>query len=190
MNDLTSVLESILFVASKPLSISSIAKALEVGEGDVEGALSHIAEKYTGVSGIHCIRVEDSVQLVTNPENASAVEKFVAKDILGELTRAQLETLTTIGYRGPITRPEIEEIRGVNCAVILRTLLIRDLIDEHESKDSILPTYTISLTALRHLGVDAVEHLPDYTEISTHPYFTHAGKTEDRSSVSEEVKDL
>lgn len=171
MKDLTSILESILFVASKPLTVTSIARALEVTEGEVENALTHIGEKYTGVSGIHYIRVEDTIQLVTNPENAEAVEKFVARDILGELTRAQLETLTVIGYRGPITRPEIEEIRGVNCAVILRTLLIRDLIDEHESKTSVLPTYTISLTALRHLGVDQVSQLPDYEDIHHHAYF-------------------
>lgn len=172
MKNIVSILESILFVASKPLTVKGIARALGVEEGEIEGALTHIAEKYTGVSGIHCVRVEDTVALVTNPENAEVVEKFTAKDILGELTKAQLETLTVVGYRGPITRPEIEEIRGVNCAVILRTLLIRDLIEEHESKESVLPTYTISITALRHLGVDTVEELPDYGEISHHPHFS------------------
>lgn len=178
MKNLTSALESILFVASKPLTIQSIARALEVSEGEVEGALTHIGEKYTGVSGIYYSRVEDTIQLATNPENAESVEKFTARDILGELTRAQLETLTVIGYRGPLTRPEIEEIRGVNCAVILRTLLIRDLIEEHESSDSVLPSYTISLTALRHLGVSRVEELPDYEQIRNHAYFTRDTENE------------
>ncbi len=181
MTNLTSALESILFVASKPLTIQSLARALEVSEGDIEGALTHIGEKFTGISGIHYLRVEDRIQLVTNPENALMVEKFTARDILGELTRAQLETLTVIGYRGPITRPEIEEIRGVNCAVILRTLLIRDLIDEQESKESVLPLYTLSISALRHLGVSRVEDLPDYDQIRNHVHFTGETSETNRS---------
>lgn len=176
MKDIVSILESILFVASKSLTVKTLARALEVSEGDIEGGLVHISEKYTGVCGIQYVRVDDTVQLVSNPANAIEVEKFVARDILGELTKAQLETLTVIGYRGPITRPEIEEIRGVNCAVILRTLLIRDLVEEHESGDSVLPTYTVSLTALRQLGVSKVEELPDYAEIHNHVYFS--GPTE------------
>ncbi len=168
----TSSIESILFVASRPLTVSQIAKALEVPPGEIEGALGEIEQKYTGSCGIHLLRVEDSVQLSTNPENTSMVEKFVASDVLGDLTKAQLETLTVIGYRGPVTRPEIEEIRGVNCAVILRTLLIRDLVEEHESHESVLPTYTLSVSALRHLGVNRVEELPQYAEIHAHPYFS------------------
>ncbi len=177
MKDIVSILESILFVASKPLTVKALARALEVSEGDIEGGLVRISEKYTGVCGIHYLRVDDTLQLVTNPENTVEVEKFVARDILGELTKAQLETLTVIGYRGPITRPEIEEIRGVNCAVILRTLLIRDLVEEHESSDSVLPTYTVSITALRQLGVDKVEELPDYVEIHNHAYFSRPGES-------------
>ena len=181
MKDIISILESILFVASKPLTVSSLAKAIEVPEGEIEAALEQVKQRYTGNCGIHYIRVEETVQLVTNPDNTVEVEKFTARDILGELTKAQLETLTVIGYRGPLTRPEIEEIRGVNCAVILRTLLIRDLVEEHESKTSVLPTYTISLTALRHLGVSQVSELPDYEQISTHPYFTKESGTQNET---------
>jgi segregation and condensation protein B len=171
MENLTGAIESILFVASRPLTIREIAKALEVDAGNVEGALAEIEIRYTGVSGIHVVRSEDTVVLSTNPAYTDAVEKFTAKDILGELTKAQLETLTVVGYRGPITRPEIEEIRGVNCSIILRTLLVRDLIEEHESTDSVLPTYTISTAALRQLGVSTVEELPQYEDIKNHPYF-------------------
>ena len=181
MKDIISILESILFVASKPLTVSSLAKAIEVPEGEIEAALEQVKQRYTGNCGIHYIRVEETVQLVTNPDNTAEVEKFTARDILGELTKAQLETLTVVGYRGPLTRPEIEEIRGVNCAVILRTLLIRDLVEEHESKTSVLPTYTISLTALRHLGVSQVSELPDYEQISTHPYFTKESGTQNET---------
>ncbi len=181
MKDIISILESILFVASKPLTVSSLAKAIEVPEGEIEAALEQVKQRYTGNCGIHYIRVEETVQLVTNPDNTVEVEKFTARDILGELTKAQLETLTVVGYRGPLTRPEIEEIRGVNCAVILRTLLIRDLVEEHESKTSVLPTYTISLTALRHLGVSQVSELPDYEQISTHPYFTKESGTQNET---------
>ena len=83
----------------------------------------------------------------------------------GELTPPSVETLTIIAYRVPITKPAIEQIRGVNCSLILRNLLIRGLIEEHEDKQRLQNTYTISFEFLRHLGVDRVEDLPQYIEL-------------------------
>lgn len=170
--NLQSQIESILFVASKPLKISTLAKALSKKKGEVEDVVEQLIQKYSGSSGIYILQVEGSIQMSTNPQNAEAIEGFVKDEIAGELTKAQLETLTVIAYKQPITRPELETIRGVNCSLIIRNLLIRGLIDESDDPDKLTPVYKLSFEAMRHLGVSSVEDLPDYEDISTHTHIT------------------
>src|SRR3989344_6432408 len=130
---LPSRVESILFVAGKPLTFGVIGKALGVGEADVRDAVEMLKAKYNhDESGLRILSDDASVQMATNPAHADTVETFIKEEAAGELTRAQLETLTVVAYRGPITRPELEQIRGVNCAVILRNLLVRGLVEEKD----------------------------------------------------------
>jgi segregation and condensation protein B len=82
--------------------------------------------------------------------------------LTGELTRPQLETLTIIAYRGPITKPEIEQIRGINCSLIIRNLLMRGLVEEAESAEKLQPVYSVSGDFVRHLGLHAIGELPEY----------------------------
>lgn len=168
---LVTILESILFVASKPLSTKQLAKAVGFSESEVDDALETLVMKYnTADSGIHIFREVDMVQMGTNPENSDAIESFIKDDVTGELTKAQLETLTVIAYRSPITRADLEQIRGVNCAVILRNLIMRGLVLQHESSDEILPTYMLSPDALSHLGVRETSELPAYSELHAHEH--------------------
>jgi len=67
--------------------------------------------------------------MTTAKESSEIVEKFLKEELTGEMTRPQLETLTIIAYRGPMTKMEIEQIRGVNCSLILRNLLMRGLVE-------------------------------------------------------------
>jgi len=167
---LLSKLESILFVASKPLSIATLAKSLEKNEVEVEEAVETLKMKYNQPdSGIHILSEGKSVQLSTNPENGEVIQAFLKQEIAGELTKAQLETLTVIGYRGPVSRSEIEQIRGINCAVILRNLLMRGLIEE-QNNDTLVPVYTLSFEALSHLGIHSVADLPEYETLHAHEY--------------------
>jgi segregation and condensation protein B len=92
------------------------------------------------------------------------VRGFVKEDVSGELTRPSLETLTIIAYRGPVTKPEIEQIRGVNCSLILRNLLMRGLVEEREEASRLQPMYTVSSDFLRHLGLSSLSELPSYGE--------------------------
>lgn len=170
-----SQIESILFVASKPLSFVVIAKALGKPEREVEEAVAALKRRYnTEQSGIHILQEGKLVQMATNASNAAAVEGFIKDEISGELTKAQLETVTVIAYRGPITRPELEQIRGVNCALILRNLLVRGLIDEQEDKGKLTPVYALSFSALRELGIKAVTELPDYDSLHAHEHIERA----------------
>ena len=179
--DEISKLESILFVASKPLALEKIAKVLKLKTNQVEEFLIALEQKYTGVSGVHIDRTGGYVQMVSNPQNVEVVEKFVKNEVQGELTKAQLETLTVVAYRGPITRPELEEIRGVNCAVILRNLAVRGLVVETSQKDSILDLYELSIDALRHLGIQTLSELPDYEGLHEHAHLEFSLDNSDKS---------
>ena len=168
---MTSQLESILYIASKPLSRAELKKSLGVENDILEQAITDLKERFNSPnSGIHIIDTGVDIQMVTNPENAEVVEKFTTQELMGELTRAQLETLTVVAYQGPITRPEIEAIRGVNCAVILRNLAMRGLVEEEESVDTLMAAYRISAAAVRQLGLSTPEDLPNYPELHNHAH--------------------
>ena len=173
--NIQSQIESILFVASAPISIKKIAEAVQANEEDVKNSIVELQSKFNhDQSGLRIFLIEDKVQMATNPDNMSVVDLFIKEEAVGELTKAQLETLTVIAYRGPITRPELEQIRGVNCALIIRNLLLRGLVEENEKPDKLLPVYVLSMEALRHLGVSSVSELADYENLSKHEFIENA----------------
>ena len=112
-------------------------------------------------------RPRGGVQMVTAGYNAKLVKDFIKEETTGELTRAALETLTIVAYRGPITRAELEQIRGVNCAVILRHLLIRGLVESIENKKKMQTTYNVTFDFLRFLGLNQQSELPDYDKLNS-----------------------
>ena len=172
---LLSKIESVLFVASKPLSLKDIARAVQQKEDEIKLAVEELKVKYNQEgSGIRILEIDDKIQMATSPDNAGVVDLFIKQEAVGELTRPQLETLTVIAYRGPLTRPELEQIRGVNCSIILRNLLLRGLIEENEDDNKILPTYLLSFEALRHLGLNSPAELPDYQVLHTHDFIEKA----------------
>ncbi len=163
---LRSQLESLLFVLTKPISRKQLAKLVGVAEAEVNSAITALAAARNSLSsGIHLLLDDDLVQLVTNPEHAELVAKATNVELDTELTRPSLETLTIIAYRGPLTKPEIEAIRGVNCSLILRNLQLRGLVDERDDVVKMQPTYRLSTDALRFFGVHEVSELPDYSTL-------------------------
>jgi len=169
MSTLLGSIEAILFVASAPLTITKIAKALGTDRTAVMDAIGELRRKYNREdSGIHLLEVGERIQMTTNAAYTEIVERFVKYDIALELTKAQLETLTVIAYMGPVTRPEIEEIRGVNCALILRNLMIRGLILESDLDDRLVPVYELTMEALAELGVTSPTELPKYDTLHDH----------------------
>jgi len=168
-------IEAILFVASKPVGVNDLAKTFNKDRGDIVNLLDTLKLKYSAEnSGVVLILDNDVAQLASNAACAEWTDKFVKSELLGELTKAQLESLTVIAYQGPITRPELEQIRGVNCALILRNLLMRGLIEESESKEKIMPVYSLSLNALAALGIASVSDLPDYMTLHDHEFVAKA----------------
>jgi segregation and condensation protein B len=163
-------LESVLFVASKPLSLKKIAKVLEVSEEEIVFVLSELRLKYTSESGIVILENNGDYQMVSNPENKEIAENFIKAEVSGELTRAQLETLTVISYCGPISKPELEQLRGVNCGLIIRNLMMRGLVKEASDSSELLPCYEVTMDYLRHLGINSLGELPDYEQLHKHEH--------------------
>src|ERR1051325_8781949 len=119
-DDLLRHLESLLFVAAEPAEISQLAGALEVSADEIESALGELGERGKW-RGIRVQRRGQRVQFASAPEAAPYVEKFLGLTATTRLSQAALETLAIIAYRQPITRPEIEVLRGVDCDGVLRT---------------------------------------------------------------------
>lgn len=160
-------IEAVLFASGKPLEIKKIAKLIGEKPAAVEPAVTELmAEKNIDDSGLHILKNENKYQLVSNPALADVVDSLVKDETTGELTKPSLETLTIIAYRGPITKPEIEQIRGINCSVILRNLLMRGLVEERDNAERLQPVYSISNDFMRHMGIASVEDLPRYKELS------------------------
>lgn len=155
--------QAILFASGKPLSVKALAKALSAKTEDIHRALESLkGELNQPNSGVHLIDHNGQLQMVTNPEFGPLIQGLVKDEFDGELTRPQLETLSIICYRGPVTKPEIEQIRGVNCSLIIRHLLIRGLIEEAEDAARLQSVYTVSTEFVRHLGLSSLEALPEF----------------------------
>lgn len=166
MQNLGPILEGLLFASANPVTLKQLTKWANSDEASVVSALEEISrQRNVETSGIHLLRHEDKIQLVTSPVVSEAVKALSKEDLSEELTRPSLEALTIIAYRGPVTKPEIEAIRGVNCSLIIRNLLMRGLIEEKEDAHRLQPVYSLSTDTLRHLGVRGVDELPDYGEL-------------------------
>lgn len=164
-------IESLLFISPKPLNLKSLLAFLKKENEpakleEVNTALEELMQKYNFEgSGVRIINSGDDYQMTTSPEASALVKSFIKEDVTGELTPASLEALTVIAYRGPIAKPELEQIRGVNCSLILRNLLIRGLIDVNEDKTKMQSYYQVTTDFLKFLGINSVSELPDYTTL-------------------------
>ncbi len=161
--------EALLFVAPTPVKLADLARSLDVSAEEAEMALDALANRLEG-SGLALQRLGDRLQLVTAPDLAEDVERFLGLEISGKLSSAALETLAIIAYRQPITRAEIEAIRGVNSDGVLRSLLNKGLIEEVGRKETVgRPIlYGTSMAFLQHFGLRDISELPPLEKLSIH----------------------
>ncbi|EFO80616.1 segregation and condensation protein B [Oscillochloris trichoides DG-6] len=123
------LIESLLFVAGEPISVGQMGRALELSAAEIGAALADL-EAQCQQRGIRVQRHGDLVQLVSAPESARFIARFLGVQASGRLSAAALEVLAIIAYRQPLTRAQIDSIRGVDSSGTLRALLARDLISE------------------------------------------------------------
>jgi segregation and condensation protein B len=166
-NNKKSILESLIFIFGKPIKFKKLAQISGIKEQEVKELLDALNKEYAKQDrGIQFLFKNDLVQMVSNPKYGEFVKKLVTEELQEDLSQAALETLSIAAYRGPITRAEIEEIRGVNCIYILRSLLIRGLVEKTKSSEDARKTvYEVSFDFLRHLGVGSIKNLPNYNDL-------------------------
>lgn len=159
--DLPVLLECLLFVADEPVSVGRLAEALEATPGEIERGLIELAQALES-RGLRLERMGSRVQMVTLPAVAPYVERFLGLSGRRRLSAAALETLAIIAYRQPVSRPEIDVLRGVNSDSVLRTLLSAGLIEEVGRASTVgRPIlYGVTFGFLQHFGLDRIETLP------------------------------
>src|SRR3989344_1034549 len=168
MSSLKSKIESLLFISNQPFSVKKLMNLTGEEKEKVNNAVSELIAEYSQADrGVVIQKIDDQIQLATSAENAKLVKDFIKAETTGELTRAALEALTIIAYRGPVSRADIEQIRGVNCAIILRNLLIRGLIASSQDKRKMQTTYNITFDFLQFLGLKEQSELPDYQKLNS-----------------------
>jgi segregation and condensation protein B len=155
-------IQAVLFYLAEPASCKYLAKILEVSENEIRQGADDLSE-FLRDGGLCLVRRGDEIALTTAPEISEIVEKVVRDERQRDLGRAGLETLAIVAYKGPVSRREIEYIRGVNCQFALRMLLLRGLV-EKKTKEGYERTffYQLTMDALLHLGIRSAGDLPEY----------------------------
>ena len=162
---LTALLESVLFVASGPVSTGRLARVLDTTPAVVASLLHSLEEDYEG-RGIRLQWSGNAVQLTTAPQTSQVIERFLGLELTTRLSQAALEVLAIISFLQPVTRPRIDQIRGVNSDSSLRTLLSLGLIEEVGRLETpgrpIL--YGTTPEFLQHFGLNSLGDLPSLAD--------------------------
>ncbi len=158
-------IEALLFFRAEPWSVAGLAKALEETEPDVTSAIENL-KNILLERGIRLIQNDKEIVLGTAPEASGLIERITKEELSKDLGKAAIETLTIILYEGPISRAQVDHIRGVNSSFIIRNLLIRGLVEKTlNEKDARAYLYKPSLDLLEHLGLTDIKEMPEYEDI-------------------------
>ena len=161
MGELKAALESLLFVADQPVEVGQLKRVLDISREAVEDLIALLIQDYAE-RGIRVARFKDSIRMVTAPESAPYVQAFLGLEQTVRLSSAALETLAIIAFRQPVTRAQIEAIRGVNSDGVISTLEGRALIEEVGRLETLgrPMQYGTTMTFLQHFGLQSMEEIP------------------------------
>lgn len=160
-------IEAVLFWRGEPMTLPELCRALKLPSVEVKKGLDLLKQKLEG-RGLCLVQNEDEIALVTTPETHELIERLRKEELSRELGKAALETLSIVLYKGKASRRDIEYIRGVNSTAILRSLLIRGLIERRPSEtDERIFLYHPTVELVSMLGVANVEDLPEFAAVRT-----------------------
>lgn len=165
-------LEAILFLHGEPLSQDMISRLLHISLEQTQKVIHALQEELmSSQRGLLLLEKDDKYMFITKPQFASFLESFVKDNLKEELTPSAVETLSLVAYFGPITRAQIDYIRGVNSSFMLRNLLVRGLIERTSKGNAYL--YEVTTDFLAHLGLAHLSDLPQYAQYqeTRHKFF-------------------
>ena len=182
------LIEAVLFYKTEPGAKKELCSFLAISPAEVAGTLARLRERLlTGATRL--IDTGDTVQLASAPEVAHVIEKLRAEELSREIGKAGAETLAIVLYRGPVSRAQIDFIRGVNSSFILRNLQIRGLVERTEHKTHAHSfQYAATPTLYAHLGITHREALPEYAQVANEIDMFERGAQEE--PVEEIVEDV
>ena len=160
---LTCIIEAVLFVAGEPVNLTDLAHVLDLTVSELIPALDQLKDEYDrGQRGMRLNRFGESVQLSTRPEYAPYIERLLQPVQKQSLSQAAMETLSIVAYRQPVTKGEIEAVRGVKCDYSVTSLLNKGLIEEAGRRESLgRPIeYRTTEKFLQHFGIESLNELP------------------------------
>ena len=166
LKELQEVIEGLLFVSGQGVEIADIVEKLEVKEKQVKDAIEQLKEKYAD-RGINVITYKTKVQLCSNPKYADDISSVLNPIKEKQLTKAALETMAIVAYKQPITKPEVEQVRGVDSGYAIQILLDFKLIEVVGRKDAIGKPLLYGTTDefLKRFELQSIEDLPEYDEL-------------------------
>lgn len=183
-------LESILFVSGNGLKVDELASLLEIKKSDINAAVARLKEKYGGKSGIHLISYNGKIQFSSNPEYSDVVAAVLNPIRERDLSNAALETIAIIAYRQPVTRLDIEQIRGVSSEYCVQLLLKNNLIEVVGRKESPGKPLLFGTTDefLKRFQLEDISQLPDYETLLESIRVLGSEKDEEKRSIYNEYE--
>ncbi|MBQ8537124.1 MAG: SMC-Scp complex subunit ScpB [Clostridia bacterium] len=171
-NELSHIVEAVLFVAGEPVAIEDLAKALEVSQLELSSALDALASEYDyHRRGIRLNRFGHHVQLATRADYAPYVERLLQPVQKQSLSQKAMETLAVVAYRQPVTKAEVEAVRGMKCDYSIQSLVNKGLIEEVGRKEALGRPILYGTTDqfLDHFGISSLSELPQLPEMEPLP---------------------
>ncbi|MDE7301184.1 MAG: SMC-Scp complex subunit ScpB, partial [Clostridia bacterium] len=167
MKNLTNIIEGIVFASGEPVPAKYIIEKLGCTLKQVNACIDQLKERYNGECGIQLLTFNGKLQFATNPDYKEEISAVLTPIKEKEFTKTILECAALIAYKQPVTKGELEEIRGVNCDYAVHTLLELNMIEPCGRKDAVGKPILYSTTDgfLKRFRLNSIEELPDYDEL-------------------------
>ena len=159
------LIEGLLFYKSAPQKKASLLKLYSVSAGDLELAITHLAKRLES-GATRLVVTGTEIAFATAPELAPFIEQIRKADIKSDIGKAGAETLAIVLYRGPVSRSEIDRVRGVNSSIILRNLMIRGLVERSANTKGSGYVFLVTPALLLQLGITHKNSLPEFAKIT------------------------
>jgi len=189
--NIKSIIESLLFINERPITINELIDVIGVDKKTIETSIEELIEEFKNKnSGICIVKVAGGYQMCSNPENEQWIKKLYQEKNKQKLSIASLETLAIIAYKQPITRLEIEAIRGVNTEGVLKHLLELGLIKTEGRKEVVGRPFMYITTRkfLEYFGLNSLKDLPKLEEFASIEEKKHLSENKDKILIEENIQ--